>query len=134
MKKIYLNWAGIESYIDTLAYKIAASGKQVTVIHGLSRGGLIPAVLLSHKLGIPYVNDWPILKHLYDPKTTLIVDDICDSGKTLKPYTDYITVTLHHKTTAIVEPTFWVKTVEENEWTCYPWEDKESQTIQDYKL
>ena len=43
------------------------------------QGGLIPAVMLSHRLKIPLV------KGDIGPDT-LIVDDICDSGETLDKF------------------------------------------------
>ena len=45
-------------------------------IYAIPRGGLIFAVLLSHRLNIPITHE---LK-----ETTLVVDDICDTGETLK--------------------------------------------------
>jgi hypothetical protein len=32
----------------------------------------------------------------------------------------------------MVEPNFWFKLANENEWIVYPWENKDSQTIPDY--
>ena len=65
----------------------------------------------------------------------VIVDDICDSGKTLKRFKfedNVYTATLHYKTSAEYEPHFWGKLASENEWIVYPWEQKDSQTIADY--
>ena len=67
--------------------------------------------------------------------TTLIIDDICDSGKTLKHLNALSTATLHHKPhTSCYTPTIWSATHLGDEWIIYPWELKESETIQDYKL
>ena len=44
-------------------------------VMGLPRGGLIPAVMISHELGIPLV--------INPTKNTLVVDDINDTGHTL---------------------------------------------------
>ena len=69
------------------------------VVIGLSRGGLIPAVILSHYLGKPFIpvvfsgadgngddkqqTSLSLLPELDINKKYLIVDDICDSGDTL---------------------------------------------------
>jgi len=53
MEKFYITWEEVEELVDLLAKQIAQSGYQIEYIFGLQRGGLIPAVLLSHKLGIP---------------------------------------------------------------------------------
>ena len=45
-------------------------------VTGIARGGLIPAVMVSHKLDLPYVD-------AVGPNT-LVIDDIADSGVTLE--------------------------------------------------
>lgn len=131
MEKIYLSWDEIEDAVESLAHQIKQSGKKIGSMDGLARGGLIPAVMLSHKLGIPFMNE-----NNNDEGYILIVDDICDTGETLGYYDihDYIlTATIHHKQTAMVEPDFYYSLAPENKWIVYPWEQKDSKTIQDYK-
>jgi len=82
--RISLRWSEIEILIEEVCKKI--DSKKYTSIHGLPRGGLIPAVILSHKLKIPYTEKVT--------KGTLIVDDIIDSGNTLKKYGGYDKVVL----------------------------------------
>lgn len=129
MDKKFLEWKDIDDAINALAINIANSGITFSSIGGLPRGGLIPAVMLSHKLKISF---GPMPKK---DGNILIVDDICDSGKTLKPYkfeTDVYTATLHYKHKAIVEPNFWWKLASEDEWIVYPWEREDSKTVADY--
>lgn len=129
MRKVHLGWGYIESAVDRLANFIKNSGLEIQAIRGLQRGGLIPAVMLSHKLDIPFVNSE------ITGDDILIVDDICDSGVTLNEYALYKcpTATIHYKRTAIIEPTFWCDIVKEDEWIVYPWERTDSVAIQDYK-
>jgi hypoxanthine phosphoribosyltransferase len=132
MKKRYLSWQDVETAVERLAINITLSEKQITSIIGLPRGGLIPAVMLSHKLNIPFSTEDEGVGEGY----TLIVDDICDSGITLEEFKDYenvLTATLHYKSSACTEPSFWWRLAPENEWIVYPWENKDSETIQDYK-
>ena len=129
MEKCYITWNDIEVAIEELAYRINESGIYIRFIKGIERGGLIPAVLLSHKLDIPMTHN------LYlNNKATLIVDDICDSGHTLEKYNSlgFPTAALHLKQTSSIKPTFWTKIVEEKEWIVYPWEREDSETIADY--
>lgn len=73
---------------------IRNSGKQYDLVIGVQRGGLIPGVHLSHVLGVPFdVLHWSNngVKESSNPslitnkgKNILLVDDICDSGITLK--------------------------------------------------
>ena len=81
--KCYLEWSTIEDLVDDLCYKIKKYQKENNFkfkdLFGLQRGGLIPAVIVSHQLGIP------MTKGTISPDT-LIIDDICDSGVTLADY------------------------------------------------
>ena len=121
--KVFVYWDDITILVDELCNTIATSGVQIKSITGIERGGLIPAVMISHKLNIPYVTK--INKH------TLVVDDICDSGETLKNIVAGYTATLHYKKTASFTPDFYSKEVGD-EWIVYPWERNDSDTIQDY--
>tara|TARA_B100001559_G_C16465488_1_gene606310 strand:- start:3 stop:464 length:462 start_codon:yes stop_codon:yes gene_type:complete len=139
MKKHYIDWNQVDKLISRLSYWITTSNLNFKNIYGLQRGGLIPAVMLSHQLGIPMV------KGDIGPDT-LIVDDICDSGETLnslvkKHQTLYSfpfnlkTAVLHYKPhTSCFEPTFNAKKWDKDDWLVYPWEKKNSETIQDYKI
>ena len=131
MEKIYLTWEDIEDAVESLAYRISVSNKQITSITGLPRGGLIPAVMLSHKLDIPFHPS-----HIPPHGNILVVDNICDSGETLsifKNEPNVYTATIHHKQTASFEPDFWYSLVRGKAWIVYPWEQQESETIADYK-
>lgn len=121
--KIYLSWDDISILVEDLCDTIASSGAQVTSIAGIKRGGLIPAVMISHKLNIPYVDRIN--------KDTLVVDDICDTGETLKKSIALYTATLHYKPTAGFTPDFYAKEVG-SDWIVYPWERKDSDAVQDY--
>jgi hypoxanthine phosphoribosyltransferase len=128
MNKRFLEWRDIDKAVERLAINITNSNIKISYIKGLQRGGLIPAVLLSHKLNIPMISNGIL------DNSVLIVDDICDSGKTLEEYAKYkcYTATIHYKNSAVVEPNFWYKLASEEEWIVYPWEQKDSKTIQDY--
>ena len=48
--KIYIGWNEVEELVDKLCYQIKTNHPEITYVHGLQRGGLIPAVLISHIL------------------------------------------------------------------------------------
>jgi uncharacterized protein len=137
--KLYLNWGDIDILVDELCHQIKMSKIEVKDIFGLQRGGLIPAVMVSHRMKIP------ITKGTITP-TTLIIDDICDSGTTFQEYftkhqVEYAfpfnlkTACLHFKPhTSNFIPTTWAKTIESDNWIVYPWEREDSKSIQDYKI
>ena len=123
--KIFLSWDDVNSLVENLCKKIVESELNIKSITGIERGGLIPAVMISHKLSIPYVTKIN--------KDTLVVDDICDTGVTLKKSIAGYTATLHYKPTAVFTPDFYAKEVG-SDWLVYPWERKDSEAIQDYLI
>ena len=132
MNKRFIQWRDVEDAVERLAINITNSKVEIAAVGGLPRGGLIPAVMLSHTLNIPFVSQANIAGVMGN---ILIVDDICDSGKTLKRFkfeNNVYTATLHYKSSAEYEPNFWWRMAYENEWIVYPWEKKDSKTIQDY--
>jgi hypoxanthine phosphoribosyltransferase len=84
---------------------------------------MIPAVLISHELGLPFV--------LHPGKNTLVVDDINDTGETLSKAPGAYWATLHHKSTSKFKHNFYAREVLD-QWIVYPWEREDSETIQDY--
>jgi len=123
--KIYLSWDDISQLVDTLCEKIITEQPNIDSVFGLKRGGLIPAVMVSHKLGLPW-SDVML-------PNTLVVDDICDTGVTLKNTIGVYTAVLHHKPhTSCYTPNIYATLHEGDEWIIYPWERKDSEQIQDY--
>ena len=124
-KKIVLSWGDINDIVNELCQKIPLDLPLIDSVYGIPRGGLIPAVLISHKLDLPYVN--------FIGKNTLVVDDICDSGVTLKKSPGQFTAVLFHKPhTSIFTPDVWSREHTGNEWIVYPWENSQAPSIQDY--
>ena len=135
VKKVYVEWEDLERDID----KIVSQVKEVDYVVGIPRGGLIIAVMISHRLGIKHMT----VDHLekleefnldINKKRILIVDDISDSGQTLKRYKKegYTTATLDVRNSTITVPDFYSNWIENADWIVYPWEKKDSKTIQDY--
>ena len=132
MDRRYLNWNDIDRAINRIIASINSSEIKINAVGGLPRGGLIPAVILSHRLGIPFVSQAQIQTTIGN---ILIVDDICDSGKTLKRFKfeeNIYTATLHWKQSSEYQPNYFWEIAYENEWIVYPWENKDSQTKPDY--
>lgn len=119
MKEL-VNWKDIEEYITQVAeyYK----DKKITGVYGLPRGGLVLAVMLSHKMNIPLL--------MAPTRDCIIIDDICDSGESLIHYTtNRYDDNKYHITTMYFNPDsnmqdkieFYVKIKDEN-WIVFPWE------------
>ena len=121
--KLFLSWDDINTSIKVLCSKIINDYPNIDSVMGLPRGGLIPAVLISHQLDIPFV--------IHPGKNTLVVDDINDTGETLSKAPGAYWAVLHHKPTSKFKPNFYAKEVND-QWIVYPWERSDSAPIQDY--
>ena len=97
MKKLYLNHKQVEQLTHSIIRHITGDNWRPDYIVGLTRGGLLPATLISQYLDTtmysldvslrdanssPTSNAW-MSEDAHDGKNILIVDDINDSGATL---------------------------------------------------
>ena len=112
MEYEHLTWKAFDDAIKYIADECKTI-KGLKSVYGIPRGGLIPAVALSHYLELPLV-DKP--NH-----NSLIVDDIADSGKTMKDYGDNWTATIYYYDKSVFEPDFWMY-AKKKEWVVFPWE------------
>ena len=96
MSKKNFGWDTITSMSLKLADQVRKSNWRPDYIVGLTRGGLVPAVLLSHELEVPcetlkvalrdgeeQEHNYAMAEDAYNGKKILIVDDINDTGETL---------------------------------------------------
>ena len=86
-------------------------------VFGVPRGGLIPAVLASHLLGLRVRNDSIALVQVVPG--LLVVDDLVDTGRTLSLCPNDVAV-LYRKPWSAVEPTYWYRETER--WIVFPYE------------
>lgn len=119
-----VSWQEFDVLVDKLLDKIKTIKFLYRNIYPIPRGGMVLAVVLSHRLNIP------ILKSRHEiTKDTLVVDDIKDSGKTLEEFQAYKpTATylyLHNKDNKTKRNEFFVKGITKNIWIIYPWEQKD---------
>ena len=100
--KIYYSFEDIEKQVIQLARKVWLSKFEPELIVGLGRGGLVPAVMLSHIMKVPmetldvslrdggeqttdcYKSERACGCDGADPMRILIVDDINDTGATIR--------------------------------------------------
>lgn len=123
IEKCYVTWSNIESFCEVLVDHVKMEKRKFSGVYGLPRGGLIPAVIISHKLNIPLL--------LAPADECLIVDDIADSGRSLIHFTEndtqfnkYYIATIFYHERSIVKPDFYMYD-KEDKWIVFPWEDDE---------
>ncbi len=143
-----VNWTTYHSLTHKLAAAILSSRENPEKIVAISRGGLTLGHLLSDLLRIPistitiqsYVDiqkqgELKISGELQSPiggKRVLLVDDVSDTGKTLKRAVTYLksfkpkrisTVTLFYKPHSIFRPDYFAQTT--SKWILFPYEPTE---------
>jgi len=97
MKKLYYTWQDVENQTQEILRQIQRDAWVLDYVVGLTRGGLVPANLISQYLEVPMEclkvslrddnappehNCW-MAEDAFNGKRILIVDDINDSGATL---------------------------------------------------
>ena len=89
--KLYLTWEDFEKYANRCYQQI--KDLKIEQIITPMYGGFYLADYLKRKLNVPLIcvfKEMNVLQKL-DYKTNLIVDDIYDTGKTIKDFNDYLT-------------------------------------------
>ena len=111
---IHFTWNEFDKSVEQIYNK--CKFLEFSGIYGIPRGGLCLAVALSHKLKINLISE-PI-------KNSLIVDDIYETGITLKAF-KHIEGAMFFVLFSKVSPTWWnsVQISEKNEWIVFPWEN-----------
>ncbi len=119
MEKTYVSFEDIKKYVDDVFNHVKKSGITFKNIYGLPRGGLTPAVMLSHKLGIPLITDREKVS-----SDTLVVDEIIDKGDAIlnNNLQDNYVVCLTLRYTSKYQPRFHAKKINDDSWLVFPWE------------
>ena len=132
-QKVFLSWKWVDQQINEIGDRL--ENVELEFVSGVPRGGLIPAVMMSHVFNIKYIS-YSSAKLL--PKElrqkTLVVDDIADTGVTLKEASslNFILATLCMRVGSKTHPRFYGELITDNTWLVFPWESIDSIPVQDY--
>ena len=146
-EKEILTWEDFGRSSRELAQQIADSGYTPDIIIAVARGGLLPAGALSYSMGVKLSDainvefytdvhetlpDPVLLAPMLDVdsikgKKLLVVDDVADSGRTLKLVVDLLaqyqaevrSAVVYAKSKSVVDPDYvWKRT---DQWIVFPW-------------
>lgn len=145
MEFITMGWNDVEKAVTALATTLEREFVPDLIV-GIARGGLIPAVRLSHLLGdkllrmihIKFYKGVNLRRErpelLADvgklPKKVLIVDDVADTGETLEFVLKHVkekgakevkVATIAYKPKSRLKPDYYV--FETDKWIVFPWEE-----------
>lgn len=151
-KFLKVTWSDFINLSFDLGQKIQRAANPDLIV-AIARGGLTLSQLLSDQLSLPIasftVQSYRDLKQVKKPdisfgvggeirgKKILLVDDVCDTGKTFVRGVAYLqelgakkeditTASLHHKPHAEYTPDFYVSKTDK--WVIYPYEVRETIT------
>ena len=137
---ISYSWDTINDLVTTIHNRV--SSWKPTHIVGITRGGLIPAVMLSHRLELPMevlgvsFRDKKATHHTkFKPipdARYLVVDDINDSGMTFdvvsqvfkNRHLHFVTAALINKEKSGFSVDFYGEMFYDDNWINFPWENK----------
>src|SRR4030042_4187530 len=133
------------------AEKILHSGFKPDIVVGITKGGWVPARVLSDTLespelasvrvefylGVAETRNEPVLTQrvsaVVEGKKALLVDDVADTGKSLQLAKEHVQrqgatevriATLYYKPSSVTKPDYYEK--ETRRWGVFPWEKKET--------
>ncbi len=143
-----LSWAGVLRDAKRLAWAIKDSGFVPDIVIAIGRGGYVPArilcdYLLIRDLAAFKAEHWgtavmrrekaviafPLCANIRN-KRVLLVDDVTDTGQTLRVSSRYLkrfrprevrTAVLLHKTCSSVVPDFFARKIVKWRWIVFPW-------------
>ena len=145
------SWDEVYAMLLDLALKIRKSGFKADLIVGVSRGGWAPARILSDLLentrtanikiefytGLAKTATKPIvtqpISDIIAHKNTLVVDDVSDTGESLKVALEHLlkmgaasvkAVTIYYKPHSVFKPDYFAEST--SDWIIFPWERLET--------
>lgn len=132
-----MSWKWVDDQIAILADLLR--DQPIKYVSGIPRGGLIPAIMLSHKLGAEYLPfdklqiAYKISRNQEKNNEVLLVDDISDTGVTMNGYSEtFLTATLCVRFDSQTMPDVFGEKINDDRWLVFPWEQNNSKPIQDY--
>ena len=154
------SWDQIYELLLNLASRVRKDGFKPDIIAGVSRGGWLPARVMSDLLeyprlanvaaefyvGVAETKSKPVITQKVSVsvkgKKVLVVDDVADTGESLRLVRSHLeeqgttevkTATIYYKPWSVIIPDYYEK--ETSSWIIFPWERKETvrKTVEKYK-
>ena len=147
---LHLTWDEVQRLTELVAENVNTSGFKPDLVVAISRGGFDPARIICDQLDVRrlasvQIESYEGLNKSKEPvvvlpvnadpmgKRVLIVDDVADSGSSLRKAKEYILAlgasevriaTLHIKPWSKFYPDYFAESVDA--WVVYPWELRET--------
>ncbi len=152
LKCLQYSWSDIVTLCEELARKIKLAGYKPDVIVAVARGGWVPARILCDYLDVRELysvktEHWGVvatpsgearitqpLNVSLENKRVLIVDDVADTGDTIRVVAEHVKefspadvkiAVIDYKRTSKFQPDFYAARMDEWRWIVYPWSLRE---------
>lgn len=145
-----VGWSEVDAWADRLAAAVRAAGAPPETLVGLTRGGWVPARLLSDRLGTKRIvslraQHWGVtampdgVAQITEPlsgkvagEDVLVADDITDTGASLRLAVEHVraagarrvtSAAFLHIAHAQFVPTYWAEEIPRDRWVwvVFPW-------------
>ncbi len=144
--KIILSWNDIDKLISSICKKILLRiGNRLEEydIIAITNGGVIPATIISYRIGIKNIHLFPIVNkkviesrvpHFSHNKMYLLIDEIYDTGNTIDKVSRYLEKISHqdifllkrYAMSSEMPDHICGKILDDPRWVVFPWEQKEN--------
>lgn len=129
-------WQQFDSDIKAICKIIKEKYPKIKTVLGIPKGGLVPAVAIANHLGLKLYKSFQDIQTTYKRDDILVVDDICDSGKTfhsIEGINLFITCSLVRKTEASFKPDIVLHEFSNEKigWVRFPWEPEKKEQKRD---
>lgn len=114
--KEYVSWDDVEEYINSLSDFI--NSHNFNGVYGPARGGLIFAVMVSHRYDLPFLGA--------PQKGCLVIDDIVDSGDTAMAWRSkgYCITSMYFNAQSKVPVDYYLRN-KDGKWIVFPYEKQD---------
>ena len=149
MKEKFIPYKEVKKYIKNIGETIISSKWKPDLIISVNRGGCVPGIYLSHLIDINHevltlsknkkTNNSSYIKSIMEKhKTILVLDDINDTGKTMKVISEIYSKFLHKLKFAVLIDnkssqfkvdfsSYKIDKTADNSWIVFPWESIDSE-------
>ena len=119
-----MTWGIYDVIVKKIIKAIKESGKVYKIIGTFAQNGYIPAVHIAKHLDIKYLANLEEMNpgEIWRMDDMLVVDDISDTGDTLRWCTKHDIACICFKKGTTVIPTYPSLEYERNDWVNFPWE------------
>jgi len=136
VNNVSYTWKQFDSDIKEICKIIKEKYPRIKTIIGIPKGGLVPAVAIANNLNLNFYQSFSSIQTTFKRDDILVVDDICDTGKTfvsIEGINLFTTCSLVRKNNSSFKPDIVMHEFKEEEvgWVHFCWEPEDKEQKRD---